>query len=167
MRGARPDSLLLDQCCVADSRVFLRQTSIQHSTALFMTAVNNSWARASINMCQRRLICRALQTKMENIVVTMTNVCPHYPPGWRGSIKPISVRVLEEERLSAAPHQSLWINSAISQSRSRAFDGRAGILSSNDRLRYGLWGNNNIQILNKWVKRQHSLFFHQIVLGKD
>ncbi len=112
------------QCCVADSCVFLREIRIQHTAALFMTVVNNSWERPSINMCQRRLICCALQTKMENIVVTMTNLFPHYPPGWHSTIKPISVQVLQEEcsgclRLFT---ESLWvwINTAIWESRSRS-----------------------------------------------
>ncbi len=105
------------QCCVADSCVFLREIRIQHTAALFMTVVNNSWARPSINMCQRRLICSTLQTKMENIVVTMTNVFLHYPPGWHSTIKAISVRVLQEEWLLT---ESLWINTAIWESRSRS-----------------------------------------------
>lgn len=124
------------QCCVADSCVFLREIRIQHTAALFMTVVNNSWARPSINMCQRRLICCALQTKMENIVVTMTNVFPHYPPGWHSTIKPISVQVLQEEWLSPALHWKPLNQYSILRESLVLFEDRAGIRSPNDRL----WG---------------------------
>ncbi len=127
------------QCCVADSCVFLREIRIQHTAALFMTVVNNSWERPSINMCQRRLICCALQTKMENIVVTMTNLFPHYPPGWHSTIKPISVQVLQEEcsgclRLfKASESESIQQFERVARAVWRT---RAGIHSPNDRL----WG---------------------------
>lgn len=91
------------QCCVAYSCVSERDQNSPHCCFIY-DVVNNSWARPSINMCQRRLFCCTLQTKMENTVVTMTNVFPHYPPGWYSTIKPISVRVLQEEWLSHALH---------------------------------------------------------------